>query len=413
MRLPIPALLKSIFIFCLAWSIHSCMEEPEDCQVTAEPLTNDNLTVPEHVVYRGVGAPKITYLSSTCSDDGTTDASWRYSGEAVFNGTTSFTNVLPPSTLSDQPAAFEFISSGTVCVQLTSRDRTSAELCKEVKVHKDHVWNTYHKEFPGGATRLQVTMTIDGDVYSGFGMFNNWYRFDTTTFEWNPRASIPNLIGFNAFAGFSINNIGYLVGNNSKLYAYDSNSDSWIDKGTLPVLVSTILNLGAFDNRDEYAYPVLGVSEGGKGYFGIGNQDRLFEYDPASNEWTELAKKPVKGIVGDHSFAYNGKIYCGNHVFNIASGTWSKGTQNFNIATGFSPTFVPFKGVMYGGLAGKTSIFDGQNITAIDWNGASQFVRSPLQLHGNGAATGNFIIHPRVINASGKAETKMVYYVDR
>ncbi|MFZ1806211.1 MAG: hypothetical protein WAU36_03260 [Cyclobacteriaceae bacterium] len=407
---------KSILILTSVLSIQSCSlfeEEDEICKVTAEPLTLDNLKVTENAVYRGTGAGTVNYLSSTCSDDGNTIATWTYTGEAIYDATTSYTNAVPPALIFDQSSSFEFLTSGTVCVQMAAWGDASAELCKEVTVHRSHVWNRYHNDFPGGKSKQQVTMNIGGDVYSGFGMFNNWYKFDTTTFEWAPKAAIPNLLDFNAFAGFSIDGTGYLVGNNSKLYAYTPGTDAWIEKGTLPELVSTIINLGAFDVRSEYSFSVLGASDGGKGYFGLGNQDRLFEYDPTNNSWNELTKKPTKGIIGDHSFAYNGKIFSGQYVYTITSDSWVRGNANFNVSAGYSPGFANLNGVMYGGRSGKTVTFDGENVTTLDLGGADQFVQVPLLRHGNGASTGNFIIFPRLMGANGSDEMKMTYYIDR
>ncbi|MBZ0244894.1 MAG: hypothetical protein K8H85_03005 [Cyclobacteriaceae bacterium] len=407
---------KCILILTVAASLQSCSlfeEDEELCKVTAEPLTNDDLTFPENAVYRGRGAAVVKYLSSTCSDDSNTHTTWRYSGEAIYDAATSYTNAVPPALLFDQSSNFEFLTGGTVCMQLSAWGDASAELCKEVTVHRKHVWNRYHKDFPGGSTKQQVTMTLAGDVYSGFGMFNNWYKFDTTTFEWTPKAVIPSVVDFNAFAGFAIDGVGYIVGNNSKLFAYNPGTDTWTEKGVLPELVSTILNLGAFSIRSEYSFSVLGASLGGKGYFGLGNMDRLFEYDPANNSWTELTKKPVKGVIGDHSFAYNGEIFSGEYVYTITSDSWAKGNANFNVSAGYSPGFAPFNGVMYGGRSGKTVTFDGANVTLLDLNGADQFVQVPLLRHGNGASTGNFLIFPRLMGANGSDEMKMTYYVDR
>ena len=158
---------------------------------------------------------------------------------------------------------FELLTSGTMCVQLESGGRKTEQLCKDITVHRNHVWATHYLDFPGGKTKQTVTMTINGSMYSGFGMFNNWYRLDTVAFRWQEMANIPNLVDFKAFAGFSINGKGYLVGNNSNLYEYDPAANSWTTKGQLPELVSTILNLGAFPDPSNYSYPVLGVADGG------------------------------------------------------------------------------------------------------------------------------------------------------
>ncbi len=390
-------------LFCrvgvvLLYGLTACMsDEDKNCPITAQPVTEHDFTVPEEVFYRQKSGAEIYYIAGECFG-GNAQAHWEYTGEAEYQNPSNPIN------------SFEFVTGGTLCGQLHSGGGVSEKVCKEVRVLRDKIWGLDHEAFPGGKSKQQVTLTLQGDVYSGFGMFNSWYKFDTVAFDWIQQAA-PNLIDFNAFAGFAIGDIGYLVGNNSVLYAYDPSANSWTKKGQLPELVSTILNLGAFARREEYAYPVLGLAAGGKGYFGIGNQNRLFEYTPETNTWKELAPKPEKGQVGDHSFAYNGKLYAGKHVYDIATDTWTKGSDNFSISVGFSPGFVPFKGVMYGGLAGKTVYFDGQSVQPVDIGSANRFVNAPLGLHANGAATGNFIIYPRLMGSIGKEEAFMRFYL--
>nr|WKN38807.1 hypothetical protein K4G66_08835 [Tunicatimonas sp. TK19036] len=375
-------------------------EDDVDCPVTAEPLTQDDLRVTEDITYRGQTSAELYYIAGDCFN-GSGSTQWEYTGEAIFNSPAPSIN------------GFTFMSSGTLCAQLQSDEGKSEKICQEIKVHRDHIWSPPQHRFPGEKTKQTVTMELNGDVYAGFGMNNEWYRFDTLTFEWLEKSPIPNLVDFNAFAGFAIANKGYLIGNNSQLYEYDPSADTWTSKGPLPELVSTILNLGAFPNRGEYAYPVLGVSEGGKGYFGIGNQDRLFEYDPGTNAWTELAKRPIKGTVGEHSFAYQGKIYIGHYVYDITSHAWSKGSEDFSISVGFSPGFVHFKGVMYGGLAGETVTFDGEDVQAVDLEGATMYTNAPTGLYGSGGVTGNFILFPRQMGIIGKDEELFRYYIDK
>lgn len=371
-------------------------QEDADCPITAEPLTLDDYTVTEDVVYHNGVSGDLYYIAGDCFG-GNGILEFDYSGEVY----------------EVEGRVHEVLTSGTMCVRLKSGDRKSEELCKEVTVHRDHVWDTHRLAFPGGKTKQTVTMSINGDVYSGFGMFNNWYKLDTASFRWQEMANIPNLVDFNAFAGFSINGKGYLVGNNSILYEYDPSANSWASKGQLPELVSTILNLGAFDDRSVYDQTVLGVSEGGKGYFGMGNMYYLYEYNPATNTWKQLADRPERGKVGEQAFAYQGKIYQGKYVYDIATDVWKKGGDNFSVEAGFSPGFVPFKGVMYGGLAGKTVQFDGQEVTDVDLAGAEKFTQAPIGLYGYGAVSGNFIVFPRLMGIIGKDESLWKFYIDR
>jgi hypothetical protein len=392
-----PVLFTFFVVFISACSLTS---DDENCPITAEPLTDEDFDMPQNVIFRGLAGAELRYITGECFG-GNADVYWDYSGEAEFRSPANSIN------------SFEFLTGGTMCAQLKSGSGESERLCKEVTVHRDHVWGFYNKDFPGGKSKQHVTMTLNGDVYSGFGVFNNWFKFDTATFEWTEKSSIPNLVDFNAFAGFAIDDIGYVVGNNSVLYQYLPASDSWTNKGTLPELVSTILNLGAYDIRAEYGYTVLGLSYNGKGYFGLGILGMLFEYDPATNAWKQLSSKPERGVIGDHVFGYQGKIYAGNNEYDIATDTWTKGRNNYNVGAGFSPGFVAFKGVMYGGLSGKTVTFDGESVKSLDLEGASFFVNPPLNLYGNGAATGNFIIFPRLMGGPVKNEGVVRYYIDK
>lgn len=370
-------------------------DDDADCPITAEPVTAEDFTLTQDVVYHNGVSGDLYYSTGDCFG-GSGTLEFDYSGEVFeING-----------------RIHEVLTSGTMCVELHSGGKKTDPVCKDVTVHRDHVWSVHYLDFPGGKTKQTVTMTINGAVYSGFGMNNNWFRLDTVSFRWEEKANIPNLFDFNAFAGFSINGKGYLVGNNSILYEYDPSANSWTSKGQLPELVSTILNLNAFGVRSEYDRPVLGVSEGGKGYFGIGAMEHLYEYNPATNEWKQLADRPERGKVGQHCFAYQGKIYVGNYSYDIATDAWTRG-GDFSIDGGYSPGFVPFKGVMYGGQNGKTVQFDGEKVTEVDLGGATVFTQAPRGLYGSGAATGNFIIFPRLMGVVGKDEVLWRYYIDQ
>ncbi len=379
---------------------HCGLAEEADCPITLYPLTDADLTVTQDLYYRQVGSADLFYLPGDCFGQGA-EFHWDYSGEAIYEDLTYAAN------------SFEVLTSGTMCGYMRSGNGKTERLCKDVNVYRNHIWGVTATDFPGGESKQTVTMTLNGDVYSGFGMYNNWFKFDTITYRWVEKSAIPNLLDFNAFAGFAIDGIGYIVGNNSVLYAYDPNTDTWASKGSLPDLVSTVLNLNAFGVRSAYAHSVLGLAEGGKGYFGIGVMDRLYMYEPATNSWSRLADRPERGAIGDHQFAYNGKIYSGKYEYDIATDTWKVGQKSFTIASGYSPGFVPFKGVMYGGLSGKTVFFDGDRLSPIDLEGATQFVSPARNLYGGGAATGNLIIYPRLLNASAVVQLNNYFYLDK
>jgi hypothetical protein len=57
--------------------------------------------------------------------------------------------------------------------------------------------------------------------------------------------------------------------------------------------------------------------------------------------------------------------------------------------------------------------FDGESVKSLDLEGASRFVNPPLKLYGNGAATGHFIMYPRLMGGAVRNEGVVRYYIDR
>ena len=381
------------FLFILCGT--GCDPE-EPCSLTIYPLSQDNLSVPEEVFFRAQASVRLDFAPGDC---GSNQVDWQYSGEAVI------TNAANPWT------STEYITSGEQCVQIVAETQSSDWYCQEVTVRRNQTWGLYHADFPEGRSKQSVTFTLRGDVYSGFGNTNAWYRFDTATFAWEPRAAIPNLVDFTAYAGFVLGDYGYLVGNNSKYYRYDPAADSWTDLGSFPENVVNFLELGNFANYEEYAYPIVGLSDGEYGYFGLGRNQTWYRYDASSNTWSPMPDRPEDARIGDHTFAYQGKIYQGKWMFETATQTWLRSPENFNVDQGFSPGFVEFRGVMYGGHQLVTVTFDGDNITPVPITQPHPYTRIVGGLFGHGAATGNFIIFPRQMGGIGGDEASVRYYV--
>ena len=395
LRIIIYTIIIGLFSSCSLFE-----KEDEDCPITAFPLTQDDLRVTSETYYRGLVGAELFYITGECFG-ANADVDWQYSGTGEF--------VTPGNSMN----TFELTESGTLCGQLMSGGGVSERICQDIQVYRDHIWGLYHEEFPSGRSKQQITMTLNGSVYSGFGSSNNWYRFDTTTFAWEERAHIANIIGFDAYAGFAIHNKAFIIGNNSKYYEYNPEDDNWIDKGVFPENVSNLLGLGSFGVRTDFNFPVIGLASGEKGYFGIGYSTHLYEYDPSSDSFKKLADRPERAEVGDHSFAFKGKIYNGKYVYDIESDTWSVGENNFNIKAGFSPGFVPYKGVMYGGKSGVSVTFSDSGFEEVPLDGANKFTTPPTGFHGNGAAIGNYIIYPRLMGGVSQFEARVWYYMDR
>lgn len=130
--------------------------------------------------------------------------------------------------------------------------------------------------------------------------------------------------------GFGYNGKGYIIQGSptfnagqsqNKLWEYDPQTDNWTELGFVP-------------GPDREV--AIGEEMNGKYYFGFGgNRNDLWEYDPASNTFTELPSCPCPGRAHPAFVAHNEKIYMGagsgNNgdlndwwVYDFATQTWSQ-----------------------------------------------------------------------------------------
>jgi N-acetylneuraminic acid mutarotase len=149
-----------------------------------------------------------------------------------------------------------------------------------------------------------------GNNASTQGPVNDWWRYDPTADAWSQRASFPGTARVDVVA-FSVNGKGYLGGgiltNGTAFfdfYEYDPASDQWTPRTSLgpngPRSSTAVFTIG------ERAYVVAGRTAV-NGVF----SDKTFEYDPATDQWTEKADFPGGGRLGAVGFAVNGKGYVG------------------------------------------------------------------------------------------------------
>lgn len=123
----------------------------------------------------------------------------------------------------------------------------------------------------GGDSSPTKGFVIEGKIYIGITRNKNYthiFEYDTNTQQWTKKSGLNysgpygNYMG----AGFSIDNIGYIMGAKS-LFQYDPLSDSWEELSNFPIV-------------DYYFYPTSFVLDG-KAYYGTGNPEPYFwEYDP-------------------------------------------------------------------------------------------------------------------------------------
>jgi len=155
-----------------------------------------------------------------------------------------------------------------------------------------------------------------------------------STAQWVPVASPPSDFITDHTVGFSLDGKGYLVtgtdenGNTrDDVYQYDPATDEFTQLEDFPG-----------GNRGFS----IGDTWNGKAYVGFGlvngqtPTDDLWEYDPATDSWTELASCPCEARFHPAFIAHNDKIFVGLGssgfndlndwwIYDMASDTWSEG----------------------------------------------------------------------------------------
>ncbi|MCE3227359.1 MAG: type sorting protein [Bacteroidetes bacterium] len=223
------------------------------------------------------------------------------------------------------------------------------------------VW-TQKANFPGGFRAGSSTFTIGTKAYLGLGSNTNFYyndlwEYDQTTDTWTQKAFMPGDTREEA-VGFSIGSKGYIgtgqkffVGPNSSFniayndfYEYDPATDSWTQKANVPGSTRTF---------------AAGCSAGTKGYLGFGadaNQNASFtdfyEYDPVTDVWTP------KSIGAGYPVADPGLFLIGNDLYlmgglDLATFTAPTSYRRYNTITDSWVTAGSFPG---GIIAGQVAV---------------------------------------------------------
>ncbi len=385
-------LLTGLLIATL-FTLQSCSigGEDDDCDLTAFPITNESLTTGYDVngnsqwvqtaVYKTLKGAELYYSLGSCGPNGV-GVNWEYTGDF---------EILSQGDRGDLAALF--YTSGTLCAQFVGNGKTTAKACQQIKVVSKNTWSL-GPEFPSDPSVNTVTLNINNTIYSGFGNTNVWYKLDTLDFSWQEKANIQST-AFTAFSGFSLNGKGYIVGSNSLVYEYNPSADTWTSIGEFPVNVTEYLLLTSIE-ADRYFHSILGTAVGGKGYFGLGDQNRIWEFDPTTKTWTEKASYPETHEDSNYIFPYKNRIYVGQHYYDIATDTWIKNNYDFNVENGFGINPVELDGVMYGSYNTKTMTYDGTTVEVYEPRPHEPY--EPFAPHtsmGYGAALGNLIIYPR------------------
>ncbi len=234
---------------------------------------------------------------------------------------------------------------------------------------------TQKADFPGGFRAGATAFTIGGKGYMGTGG-NGWqyvddfWEYDPVADTWTQKANFPGGAREEA-TGFSIGNKGYMgtgqlfvTGPNSSFttnfndfYEYDPATNTWTQKANFP---------GA--NR---AY-AASCAIGSKGYMGFGGNNTqtasfsdFYEYDPATNTWTQKSSGTGYSLADASMFVLGTDAYLFGGI-NFANFSASPACRKYNSATDTWSNTSAFSGGIIAGAPAVTS--NGNGYTGTGYN---------------------------------------------
>jgi N-acetylneuraminic acid mutarotase len=190
---------------------------------------------------------------------------------------------------------------------------------------QNYSWKA-NSSLPANSRWGAFSFSIGNYGYIGGGYMNgslsDVWQYDPITDLWTQKADIP--IAVRTASTFVLNNLGYVTGGitsanfMSTLYEYNPATNLWTTKAPFPGIAR---------------YGGIGFAIGNKGYFGIGNTggalgpylNDFYEYNPASNQWTQKATFPGTARYGGHGVATANLGYVGfgaNENLNVLFNDW-------------------------------------------------------------------------------------------
>lgn len=149
------------------------------------------------------------------------------------------------------------------------------------------------------------------------GNYQLWfYDNDAPSRGFQQRAALPVKSGTD-FQAFSINNKGYIiaegnpVGNPVRVFEYDPARDQWNAKASFTGESRT---KGTAWARGKLGYYGMGQATGR-----VAGLKDIWQYDPATDRWTAVAEYPGGGNVGLGVAVMNGQVYLGFGYRAVAS----------------------------------------------------------------------------------------------
>ncbi|MDN3641855.1 IPT/TIG domain-containing protein [Lutimonas halocynthiae] len=129
----------------------------------------------------------------------------------------------------------------------------------------------------GGDYTINKGFVVEGKIYIAMSRnqsYTHLFEFDTETQQWTKKSGLDYSGAYGNYmgAGFSIDNVGYIMGEKS-VYEYNYLSDSWKELSDFPIV-------------DYYYYYPTSFVLDGKAYYGTGSYEpsayepSFWEYDP-------------------------------------------------------------------------------------------------------------------------------------
>lgn len=172
---------------------------------------------------------------------------------------------------------------------------------------------------PGPARRDAVGIAIGNNGYVGTGIdaaesafgnnLNDWWEYNPATNTWLQRANYPGSTSFNGIyfgCGFTIGAMGYVVGGkqsnsnySSALWQYNPATNVWTQKTS-------------FAGGTRYAMSAFVIN--GIAYAGLGTDEDVLQtswwsYNPTTNAWTQKGNFPGTGRFAAAGFSIGPKGY--------------------------------------------------------------------------------------------------------
>ncbi|MGC3943120.1 MAG: kelch repeat-containing protein [Chryseolinea sp.] len=195
------------------------------------------------------------------------------------------------------------------------------------------VW-TQKADFPGEERAEATTFTIGSDTYVGFGTGKNGslkdlYKYASATNTWTASVNYPNSNSIVGPGVFVDNGSAYFIG------GYRSNTattnELWRFDG---ITWTQLTSLPGETRKNPFVFAINGkayVGGGTKinsGSTTSGGRD-FWEYDIATNNWTQLTDLPSDATTDARSFSISGA----NSALVFYAPNWSSGTDGYGIKT--------------------------------------------------------------------------------